>query len=74
MCERPPALIDTISAGAICVSEAGGRVTDITGKELDFAHGIKLEQNRGIVATNGGVHDAVVDAIMASLGDRVASL
>ena len=45
------------------LTEAGGRVTDIHGRELDFSHGRRLEENRGIVASNGRVHDAVLEAI-----------
>ena len=51
------------AAGSIVVEEAGGRVTDITGKPLDFTLGRTLKTNRGIVATNGRLHDAVVKAI-----------
>ncbi|MCE9590273.1 MAG: 3'(2'),5'-bisphosphate nucleotidase [Planctomycetes bacterium] len=51
------------AAGAIVVEEAGGRVTDIDGKPLDFSLGRELTANRGIVATNGPIHDAVVAAV-----------
>lgn len=50
-------------AGVVVVEAAGGRVTDLDGKGLDFALGRKLEANRGVVATNGAVHDEVLDAI-----------
>jgi 3'(2'), 5'-bisphosphate nucleotidase len=49
--------------GSIVVEEAGGTVTDAFGKPLDFNHGRKLEQNRGIIATNGTIHDKVVAAV-----------
>lgn len=48
------------AAGAIVVEEAGGRVTDIYGKPLDFNSGAKLINNRGIVASNGSLHEAVL--------------
>jgi len=51
------------AAGAIVVEEAGGRVTDVRGQALDFGHGRKLEHNRGIIATNGAIHDAVLEAV-----------
>lgn len=52
------------AAGALLVECAGGRVTDMTGAPLDFSHGERLRENRGIVATNGGaVHDALLRAI-----------
>lgn len=51
------------AAGWMVVTEAGGRVSDIHGSDLDFSIGRKLENNRGVVATNGHLHDAVIDAI-----------
>jgi 3'(2'), 5'-bisphosphate nucleotidase len=48
------------AAGLICVEEAGGRVTDLDGKLLDFSHGHTLATNRGVLGTNGHVHDAVL--------------
>ena len=41
------------AAGALLVTEAGGKVTDCRGNELDFSCGQGLENNYGIVATNG---------------------
>jgi 3'(2'), 5'-bisphosphate nucleotidase len=51
------------AAGWIVVEEAGGRVTDVYGRPLDWTHGRRLEQNIGVVATNGRLHDAVISAI-----------
>lgn len=51
------------AAGLAVVEAAGGRVTDIDGKPLDFTHGRTLKHNRGVVATNGHLHDAVIAAI-----------
>ena len=51
------------AAGMIVVEEAGGRVTDVRGHRLDFAHGRKLENNSGVVATNHKIHDAVLAAV-----------
>lgn len=56
------------AAGMICVERAGGTVTDVTGKPLDFSLGRKLENNRGIIATNGRFHDQVVVAVQEVLG------
>jgi 3'(2'), 5'-bisphosphate nucleotidase len=56
------------AAGALVVSEAGGRVTDVTGAALDFGVGEQLERNRGVVATTGAIHDAVLAAVRAELG------
>jgi 3'(2'), 5'-bisphosphate nucleotidase len=51
------------AAGAVIVEEAGGRVTDVDGAPLDFTRGRRLEANRGIIATCGTIHDAVVAAV-----------
>jgi 3'(2'), 5'-bisphosphate nucleotidase len=53
------------AAGSIVVEEAGGRITDLDGKPLDFSHGRTLAKNRGIVATNGHLHDAVLSGLRA---------
>ncbi|MEW5802513.1 MAG: 3'(2'),5'-bisphosphate nucleotidase [bacterium] len=54
------------AAGSLIVEEAGGVVTDIHGTALDFGLGKKLSANQGIVATNGKIHSAVIEAIQAS--------
>lgn len=51
------------AAGAIIVEEAGGRVTDIYGENLDFSLGRRLENNRGVVATNGAFHNQIIETI-----------
>lgn len=48
------------AAGAIIVTEAGGKVTDLHGKPLDFSVGAKLANNWGVVASNGEIHEQVV--------------
>jgi len=48
------------AAGSIIVEEAGGRVSDLDGKPLDFSHGRTLATNRGVLATNGHLHDALL--------------
>jgi 3'(2'), 5'-bisphosphate nucleotidase len=53
--------------GVLCVTEAGGTVTDAFGKKLDFRHGSKLIENRGVVATNGPLHESLLEQ-MESLG------
>lgn len=55
------------AAGVLIVQEAGGRVTDLYGRTLDFTRGRELSANRGIVATNGPIHDSVLEAITAIL-------
>jgi 3'(2'), 5'-bisphosphate nucleotidase len=51
------------AAGSIVIEEAGGRITDLDGKPLDFSHGRTLAKNRGILATNGRLHDAFLAAL-----------
>ncbi len=51
------------AAGSIIVEEAGGTVTDLDGKVLDFSRGRTLKDNRGICATNGLLHDEALEAL-----------
>jgi 3'(2'), 5'-bisphosphate nucleotidase len=53
------------AAGSIVIEEAGGRITDLDGKDLDFSHGRTLANNRGILATNGSLHDKVLNGLRA---------
>jgi 3'(2'), 5'-bisphosphate nucleotidase len=55
------------AAGALVVAEAGGRATDVFGRELDFASGARLVKSRGAVATGDACHGAVIEAIAAVL-------
>ncbi len=56
------------AAGYAVITEAGGRVSDVRGEPLDFSLGRGLEANKGVVVTNGLLHDAVVDAVRSVLG------
>ncbi|MCC6971329.1 MAG: 3'(2'),5'-bisphosphate nucleotidase [Phycisphaerales bacterium] len=56
------------AAGWIVVKEAGGEVTDIHGKPLDFSLGRTLRANKGVVATNGRLHAEVLAAIRTVVG------
>jgi len=51
------------AAGSIIVEEAGGRITDINGKPLDFSQGRTLANNRGVLATNGHLHGELLDGL-----------
>jgi 3'(2'), 5'-bisphosphate nucleotidase len=51
------------AAGALIVAEAGGAVTDIRGRPLEFNHGRELAANRGVIVSNGRIHDRVIKAI-----------
>jgi 3'(2'), 5'-bisphosphate nucleotidase len=43
-------------------------VTDIFGKELDFSQGRTLQNNKGIIASNGTFHDEIVSTVRSVLG------
>lgn len=51
------------AGGVLVVEEAGGRVTDIDGQPLDFTQGTALTQNRGVIVTNGALHEEVLSVI-----------
>jgi 3'(2'), 5'-bisphosphate nucleotidase len=53
------------AAGAIILEEAGGKITDLYGKALDFGQGRSLINNTGVFASNGALHQAGLDAINA---------
>ncbi len=58
------------AAGWAVVTEAGGRVTDTRGEPLDFSLGRTLRNNVGVIATNGRLHDRVVEAVGEILSAR----
>lgn len=51
------------AGGVLVVEEAGGQVSDVLGRPLDFTCGFELRQNRGVVVTNGQLHSAVLEAL-----------
>ncbi len=51
------------AAGAIILEEAGGRISDLLGRPLDFTTGRQLTNNRGILATNGHLHAVALQAL-----------
>jgi len=55
------------AAGSLIVEEAGGVVSDIHGQRLDFGRGKELSANQGIAASNGKIHQAVIEAIQRQL-------
>ncbi|MCB9453671.1 MAG: 3'(2'),5'-bisphosphate nucleotidase [Anaerolineaceae bacterium] len=56
------------AAGAALVLAAGGKVTDMDGSPLDFSAGAILP-NKGMVVTNGAVHDRVLAAVQQAIQD-----
>jgi len=51
------------AAGSLVVEEAGGQITDLAGKTLDFSVGRTLKNNRGVLATNGLLHPLFLQAL-----------
>ena len=56
-----------VAAGALAIEEAGGRVTDLEGGELDFSAGLTLVKNPGLLATNGFLHGTVLQALQQEM-------
>ncbi len=50
-------------AGSIVVEEAGGRISDLHGRTLDFTAGRTLAHNRGVLASNGGLHEVFLEGL-----------
>lgn len=55
------------AAGSLIVEEAGGRVTDLRGRELDFSCGRELTNNVGVVSSNGRLHEKALAAVHTTL-------
>jgi len=51
------------AAGSLVLEEAGGCITDLDGKKLDFTTGRTLAHNRGILASNGTLHAPALEAL-----------
>jgi len=51
------------AAGSLALEEAGGCITDTAGETLDFAAGRKLARPRGVLASNGHLHAAALEAL-----------
>lgn len=54
------------AGGVLVVEEAGGRVTDVAGRPLEWTHGRTLAANRGVIVTNGPLHDEVLKAVQSA--------
>jgi 3'(2'), 5'-bisphosphate nucleotidase len=53
------------AAGSLILEEAGGRITDLDGNPLDFTQGRMLIKNRGVLASNGYLHEALLQTLAA---------
>lgn len=54
------------AAGYAILKAAGGQISDVDGKPLDFSQGSGLRNNRGVVASNGPGHSRLIEAIAAT--------
>lgn len=52
------------AAGALLLEEAGGRITDCAGTDLDFGQGERLTRNTGVVATTRLLHERVMASVL----------
>ncbi|KAI6784238.1 Protein of unknown functionlike protein [Emericellopsis cladophorae] len=59
------------AAGDLIVREAGGEVTDIHGKRLDFSVGRTLANNKGVVAAPKASHGEVLSAVQEVLNAKL---
>ena len=53
------------AAGNVLVKEAGGRVTDMDGNELDFGKGRTLK-SKGVIAAEASIFQQVIEAVKAA--------
>lgn len=53
------------AAGVALISAAGGTVTDLNGKPLDFSLGEKLENNTFVVVSNGHAHERILETLQS---------
>ncbi|KAG2218951.1 hypothetical protein INT45_004643 [Circinella minor] len=59
------------ASGSLLVHEAGGKVTDVNGKPLDFSIGRTLEANKGVIAANTKIFDRVLESVQKVLGSKL---
>ncbi len=60
------------AAGAVIVEAAGGTVTDVDGSPLNYSEGTTLK-NHGVVASNGPLHDQLIDAVQKMMAEEPQS-
>lgn len=51
------------AAGSLILEEAGGKISDLDGKPLDFTAGRTLGNNRGVLASNHQLHAAAINTL-----------
>jgi len=58
------------SSGSLLVAEAGGIVSDMHGKPLDFSLGRTLKGNKGVIAAPKEWHTQVIEAVAKAVGEE----
>jgi 3'(2'), 5'-bisphosphate nucleotidase len=63
------------AAGNVVITEAGGKMTDQEGKEIDFSLGAKMtDKVLGVFGSNGDrFHTALIEAFQEQEAERVKS-
>lgn len=64
------ACVQDHASGALLVAEAGGIVSDMNGKPLDFSQGRTLSANKGVIASPAHLHDEVIKAVKQALSEQ----
>ena len=57
-----PTDVQDHAAGQLLVELAGGKVTDMYGKPLDFGQGRTLK-SKGIIASESSIHSQIIEAV-----------
>lgn len=57
--------------GQLLVETAGGRVTNLDGSPLDMTQGAVIPNCKGLIISNGAVHDRFVEAVQKVMNETV---
>ena len=58
------------ASGSLLVAEAGGTVSDLAGRPLNFGLGRVLSANKGVVACQLNMHAKVIEAVASALKEE----
>ena len=58
------------ASGSLLVAEAGGTVSDLAGRPLNFGLGRVLSANKGVVACQSNMHARVIEAVASALKEE----
>jgi 3'-phosphoadenosine 5'-phosphosulfate (PAPS) 3'-phosphatase len=60
--EQNPMCLWDLGAPQLILEEAGGRMTDLSGKRLDF-RSVNPVLSQGLIASNGATHDSLLEKL-----------